>query len=150
MKVGIIIVFDTSHDEILHTNIIDTLKELSEICFCLVNNNCPEALSDTLTDISYECGNATVIHIKMNNGNSQAVRAGARYMNNQFNFKFLGYVVDLKKDKMIDAIKLFAKNYEDIQLREFNNQSNRLLKQTFFKKTFSISNYYKEMNFELD
>jgi hypothetical protein len=150
MKVGIIIVFDASHDAILHTNIIDTLNGLPDINFCLVNNNCPEILSDILLDISYECKNATVIHIKKSKGNPQAIRAGIRYMNNHFNLKFLGYVCDLDINKIVEAVELFAKHYEDNQLQELNNQSKKLLKQAFLKKIFSVSNYYKQINYKFD
>lgn len=149
MKIGIIIVLDRSHDEILHTNIIDTINGLPEINFCLVNNNCPETLSDILLGISYECNNATVIHIKKNKGSSQAIRVGTRYMNNQFNLKFLGCISDLDVGNMIEAIELFAKHYTRNQLQELN-QSNKLLKQTFFQKIFSVSNYYKQINYKLD
>jgi hypothetical protein len=141
MKIGMIIVFDSQDDEIL--------KKRKEINFCLVNNNCKNPVSEALTDISDECENVTVIQIRKNKSSSIAVRAGARYINNHFNLKFLGYITDLRGEELVEVIELFFSNYEEIRTLEKQSQSNKLMKQSFFQNIFSISNYYQRVNSKL-
>lgn len=149
MKVGMIIVFDVHDDKIERFQLVKTFKKAREINFCLVNNNCGDLVNEVLTDISDECDNVTVIHIRKNKSSSVAVRAGARYINNHFNLKFLGYITDLQGKNLIEAIELFVSHYEEIRTRERQSQSNTLMKQAFFQKIFSISNYYQQMNLKL-
>lgn len=150
MKVGMIIVFDADDDKIERSQLTKTFKKAKEILFCLVNNNCGELVNEVLTDISDECDNATVIHIRKSKSSSIAVRAGARYINNHFNLKFLGYITGLRGEKLIEAIELFATHYEDIRIQEKQSQSSKLMKQSFFQKIFSVSNYYKQINLKLN
>lgn len=149
MKVGMIIVFDTHDDKLERFQLTETFKKAIGINFCLVNNNCRDIVSEVLTDISDECGNVTVIHMKKNKSSSIAVRAGARYINNHFNLKFVGYIADLRGKKLVEAIELFVRHYEEIITRKEQSQSNTLMKQAFFQKIFSVSNYYKQMNLKL-
>ena len=140
MKVGMIIVFNFDDEEILSSNIIEIFKKTTEINFCLVNNNCPNMFGEVLMDIADECENVTVIHIKKRKNNSLAVRAGTRYMSNQFNLKFLGHLVGLHGEKLIEAIQLFVNRYEEIRTQEGKHQSGKLIKQAFFQKIFSVPN----------
>ena len=101
-------------------------------------------------DIADECKNVTVIHIKKTKSTSLAVRAGARYLNSYLNSKFLAYITDLRGEKLVEAIQLFATQYEKIKSEQVSSQYQKLTKQTFFQKIFSASNYYEKFNFYLD
>lgn len=149
MKVGMIIAFDAHDTEIVRSQLIKTLRKAKEINFCLVNNKCLDQVSEALTDISDECENVTVIHVRKKKSSSMAVRAGARYMNNHFNLKFLGYITDLRGKKLEEAIEFFLSHYEEIRSQEKQGQFNKLMKQAFFKKMFSVTHYYQQMNLEL-
>jgi len=150
MKVGMIIVFDSHDEEMLKYNVAESCRKLPEIDFCFVNNNCPDVFSESLIDIADECKNVTVIHIKKTKSTSLAVRAGARYLNSYLNSKFLAYITDLRGEKLVEAIQLFATQYEKIKSEQVSSQYQKLTKQTFFQKIFSASNYYEKFNFYLD
>ena len=145
MKVGMIVVFDAHNDEILRSQLTETCKKSKRINFCLVDNNCGDKISEVLTDISEECENVTVIHVRKSKRSSIAIRAGARYLNSHFNLKFLGYIIDLGGEKLIEAVELFVNHYEEIKMQEKQSQSNTLTKQEFFQRTFSVTSYYKEI-----
>ena len=66
MKVGMIIVLDADDDKVERSELMETFKKAKGINFCLVNNNCRGLVSEVLTDISDECENVTVIHIRKN------------------------------------------------------------------------------------
>lgn len=150
MKVGMIIVFDTNDYKLLEMRAAKLFNSMPQINFCLVNNNCSEMFGEALMDIADECSNVAVVHVKRTKKTSLAVRAGSRYLNNHFNLKFLGYITDLQGEELFEAIKLFAKEYEEIRTSEGNQQSDKLIKQTFFQRIFSVSNYYHKMNLNLN
>lgn len=150
MKVGMIIVFGNDDEKLLDMNIVDTFKSLPDVFFCLVNNNCSELFGETLMDIADECENVTMIHIKKTKSNSLAVRAGSRFLNNHLNLKFLGYITELKGEDLIKAIEMFGKTKGEIRFDKRNAQSNKLIKQSFFQRIFSVSNYYEQMNLKLE
>lgn len=150
MKIGIIIVFNTTETAALKDAYIQTFHRATDVQFCLVDNNCNESFCELLMDIADACENVNVIHIKKPKDNVSAARAGARFMNSRHNSKFLGYIEDLNKSEIIKAIDLFIDNKEEIRTQHMKKQSNKLLKQAFFEKMFSVSNYFKHFDFKLD
>ena len=145
-----IIVFDIYDEELIKSEIIEAFHRAEGIQFCLVNNNCEPLFGEMLIDIADECENVSVIHIKKNKGTSLAVRAGSRYLNSHFNLKFLGYLVNLRGKELVKAIDLFANHYEEIRDAKPNHQLSDILKPSFFKKAFSIANYYQQINYKWD
>ena len=150
MKLGMIVVFDANDEELVKGDMIDVLQKSSDIKFCLVNNNCSEMFNYVLMEIADECENVTVIHMKKNKGTSLAIRAGSRYMNSHFTLKFLGYITNLQGENLIQAIQVFANHHNEIRNQNTQNQLREILKPAFFKKAFSISNYYQQINCKLD
>ena len=147
MKVGLIIVFDSSDYDLIKSNVSEILHKTEEVSFCLVNNNCSELFGSQLQELAEEHDNVNVIHIKKRKPSSWAVRAGSRYMNSKFNLKFLGYISDLKGKELVNAIEIFAKDHNQLRRDSMFNGFDKLVKQSFLDKIFSVKTYY-ERNFK--
>lgn len=150
MKTGIIIVIDNDHQNLLTTNLANALSNSGEINFCFVNNGCSDLISNQLVEISEEFENVNVIHVKRKKENSWAVRAGSRFMNNHFKLKFLGYISELQGEELIHAIQVFVDHHGEISKEHDTYHTEKMVKQTFFQRIFSVNNFYREGNFKLD
>lgn len=152
MKLGIIIVIDSIDEELVSSSISQIFENEEKVSFCLVNNNCSDAFSDQLQDLTDQYENADLIHLKKRKSNKWAVRAGSRFMNNHQNLSFLGYVVDLKGNDIVAALQVFLKNQDQFSSQQSRQQKNKLLRQTFFDNIFSVNNYYHQrtLNFDLN
>lgn len=139
MKTGIIIVFNAAKEDIPTGYFIKYIHELLDVKFCLVNNNKSDKMYESLLEISDHCINANVINIRKIKTNTSAVRAGARYMFNQFNLKHLGYIVDSNIVQILEAIALFTTTQNEIQHLNCTAQSNQVVKKTFFQSLFSLT-----------
>ena len=96
--------FDSSDHIPIKLSISETLNKMEGVLFCLVNNNCSELFGSQLDELAEEHDYVNVIHIKKRKPNLWAVRAGSRYLKNNFNLKFLAYIADLKGEELVNAI----------------------------------------------
>ena len=141
MKLGIIIIFNSFDCSTLKDQLIETIKSLNDVCFCLVNNNSNEETDNYLNEISHKCDNTNVINIKKSKSLNSAIRAGARFMINQHNLNQLGYINDSTNLKLIEVIKVFKSNQEEIIDLVVNEQNKKPIRQTLFQRLFPIKKY---------
>nr|WP_315224043.1 glycosyltransferase [uncultured Flavobacterium sp.] len=94
MKIGIIIICYNNEFNIDKDLCIKYINEVKNIEFCLVNNNSEDNTYEVLKDISETCKNVSVVNINKHNSNISAVRAGARFMFNEYNLKYLGFITE--------------------------------------------------------
>ena len=141
MKLGIIIIFNSFDCSTLKDQLIETIKSLNEVCFCLVNNNSNEETDNYLNEISHKCDNTNVINIKKSKSLNSAIRAGARFMINRHNLNQLGYINNSTNLKLIEVIKVFKSNQEEIIDLVVNEQNKKPIRQTLFQRLFPIKKY---------
>ena len=145
IKVGIIVIFNSSKQIVSEKAFVSLFNQTEKIGFCLVNNNSTEGFSEKLRNIVDRCENVSVINAKKNKSNSLVIRAGARYMSNVHSLKFLGYVMDLNQDAMIEAFKLFSMHSENIQKEQKAKRNHNVIRRSFFYHMFSISDYFLQL-----
>jgi len=152
MKIGIIIIFHNNEAEIDKAFFIEQINLSETIELCLVDNESKDDTLNVLKEIKESCSSqVSVVEIKKKVSEDVAKRAGARYMVNQFNLKHLGFVnvtnfkaEDKKHLNMV--IEEFYTNKE--ALIKFNHQTleQQEVKQTLFKRIFSVVDYLKKTN----
>jgi hypothetical protein len=145
MKAGIIIIFQNCEKEIDKYFFIEHLTNLKEIKLCLVNNSSKDNTYHVLKEISEACKNVSVVNIKKIKSQISAVRAGARYMFNQFNITQLSYVLNLLQYDLNDFVECISHNQEVIVNYHLYKSGNET-KQTLFRGLYSAKDYLEELN----
>lgn len=146
MKIGIIIVFNTFEEDNLKKELLKYFKKAKEVEFCLVNNGQSEYVYESLIDISEQRKNVCVVNIRKKKLETAAVRAGARYMYNNFNLKHLGFISEVSGHELLDMIEFLSMYQKEIIIMNTNNQNTRQIKQTFFQSIFSVSKQINQLN----
>lgn len=146
MKIGIIIVFNHCETAIIKQKLIKSFNKVLHVEFCLVNNNGGRSIYESLTEITEYCKNTNVVNIKKNKSDSSAVRAGARYMHNQFKLKYIGYITGLSSSELFEIIDNFATYQNDILTQIRYEKQEIPVRQTFFQSIFSVCNYIELIN----
>lgn len=152
MKTGIIIVFHNHETHIDKALFIRYADQLSNLKFCLVNNESRDNTYDILKEIKEECNNVSVVNIKKFKSDVSAVKAGARYMYNQHKFKNLGYVnVNLLNYKYQDLnyiLQAILQHQDSIIEYHKTVTSKQNRKTTLFQKLFSVIDYLTKLKLE--
>ena len=152
MKLGIIIIFHNNETEIDKAFFIKQIQLSETIELCLVDNESKDGTLNVLNDIKEACATqVSVIEIKKKASEEAAKRAGARYMFNQFNLKHIGFInatnfIVEDSEHLNVIIEKFYKNKEAII--KFNRLTieQQEVKQTLFKRIFSVVDYLKKIN----
>ncbi|WP_282135688.1 glycosyltransferase [Seonamhaeicola maritimus] len=151
MKLGIIIICYNNENDIDITHCAKYLNKLKDIEICLVNNNSKDNTYNILEEIKEQCVNVSIVDIKRFKSGNSAVKAGARFMSNQFSLKYLGYVNTNSLIKYQDLSLLF-KAIRDSQVDILNyNQSflnKKGIRLTMFQSLFPVMDYLAKMNIE--
>ncbi len=92
MKTALVIIFYDLEDQINKPLFLEIANDLRNIELCLVNNNSTDYTYYLLKDIKEDCKNVSVINIKRKKSEANAVKAGARFMINEFDIKSIGYI----------------------------------------------------------
>lgn len=146
MKNGIIIIFHNNEAQIDTSFFIEQIKQTSNLELCFVDNNSKDNTYEMLIDIKDSCSNVSVVNVKKFKSDMSAVKAGARYMFNEFNLKHIGYVstsiLKIKYHGLNELIKVIAENQEAIL--NYNMISLKR-KQTLFQSLFSLLDYLKKI-----
>jgi len=137
MKIGVIIICYNNEFNIDRDLCISYLKEVQNIEFCLVNNYSQDNTFEVLKELSETCKNVSVVNINKYKSNSSAVRAGARFMCNEFNLKYLGFITENTFGRYND-LSLVIKAVQENQLDVSNY--NRLVLNTKEIKLAPIKN----------
>lgn len=151
MKIGIIIICYNNENDIDIDQCAKYLNELKDIEICLVNNDSKDNTYNLLEELKEHCVNVSILDIKRFKSDNSAVRAGARFMSNQFSLKYLGYVNSNSLFKYHSIVLLF-KAIRDNQVDILNyNQSflnKKGIRLTMFQSLFPVMDYLEKMNIE--
>ena len=142
MKTGIIIIFHNYEKEIDNSFFKDHINKVKDVEICLVNNNSTDNTYEVLKEISESCNNVSVVNIKKHNTEISAVRAGARYMVNQFNLKEIGYINAnmLRSDhkELNKVIKVIIDYQEEILNYKSHVSQQKKIKQSMVQNIYSL------------
>jgi len=92
MKTGIIIIFHNYAEEIDKDFFKEHISKADDVEICLVNNNSNDSTYQLLKEIGEKCKNVSVVNINKFKTDNSAIRAGVRYLVNQFNLREIGYI----------------------------------------------------------
>lgn len=143
MRVGIIIICYNSQIDI--DLCVKHFKQLKNLEVCLVNNHSNDSTYETLKEIQEHCTNVSVVNIKKVKSETSAVRAGARFMFNQFNLKYLGYVTNLNEQDLHQSITMISKNQNTILSYYIKPHPKKMIRKTIFQRLFSITELLNKM-----
>ncbi|AUC82544.1 glycosyltransferase [Lacinutrix sp. Bg11-31] len=149
MKTGIIIIFHNNEKDIDINVFIEQIKQTSNLELCLVNNDSRDNTFQLLKEIKEASSNVSVVNVKKIKSDVSAVRAGARFMSNQFNLIHLGYVavnsLNTNKHGLNGLIKAIAENQEVLLDYNLEILKRKNIKLTLFQSLFSIIDYLKKL-----
>lgn len=150
MKIGIIIIFHNNEIDINSKTFIKQVNQAKNIEFCLVNNASKDNTLNKLIEIKEaRMDNVSIVDIKKFKSDLAAVRAGARFMTNQFNLHHLGYVstnlINIKYEGLNVLIKLISENQKIILDYNINTIAKKEIKLTLFQSLFSIIDCLKKL-----
>ena len=151
MKIGIIIIFHNNERDIDSNFFIGHFNKADNLEMCLVNNDSRDNTYQILKEIKKECKNVSVVNIKKFKSDLSAVRAGARYLFNQFDLNHIGYVnvTMLNTHQFHDLnglIKAISENQDVILKYSIKVLEKQETKQTLFQSLFSVIDYLKKLN----
>ena len=148
MRIGIIIIFHNNENEIDTSFFIEQIKQATNLELCLVNNDSKDTTYDLLNDVKEACNNVSVVNIRKFKSDISAVKAGARFMFNAFDLKYLGYVsinmLNIKYYGLNGLIKVITENQDVILNYNINTIKKNEIKQTLFQSLFSVIDYLKK------
>lgn len=150
MKIGVIIVFHNNETELETALCINQIKTLEDTVLCLVDNASKDNTLSLLDDIKEVCSaKVSVIEIKKKGSEIAAIKAGARYMLNQFNLKYLGYIDAnaLKQQGFTfsDTIEHFCSHKDQIISLHIETLARQKVRKTLLKRVFSVVGYLKDI-----
>ena len=151
MKIGIIIVFETNENQIERQFFIDQINQSKSIEFCLVDNDSKDKTLQLLKYIKEVCfSNVSVVEIKKNSSEEVAVRAGARFMFNNYNLKHIGFIsvnaINAKNYNLTDLIETVCSNKDFIIDYNVKTIENKAIRPTLFKRVFSVIDYINNLS----
>lgn len=146
MNLGLIIICHNCAYRIDKDGVIDCIGRAKNLRICLVNNDSSDKTHDLLNAIKENCENISVVNVKKHKSDTSAVRAGVRYMVNQFNIRYLGYVTNLNNHEIIGLIDTISQNQNMILNYYLSELNKRKIKQTLFKSIFSVPDCLEELN----
>jgi hypothetical protein len=149
MKTGIIIVCYNNEHKIDKDLCIKYINNVQNVEFCFVNNNSEDNTHEILKDISETCKNVSVVNINKYKSSTSAVRAGARFMFNEYNLKQLGFITTntfSKYENLSILIKVIHENQLKISKYDQKILHTKETKLTLFQSLFSVMDYLAKSN----
>ncbi|MBT8270680.1 MAG: family 2 glycosyl transferase [Bacteroidia bacterium] len=153
MKLGIIFICHNNEGDIDPGVFIEHLQQAETLELCLVNNDSRDNTYGILQEIKDACKNVSIVNIKKFKTDNSAVRAGARFMFNNFDRIHIGYVNILEfSDKGLtvnDLFKTLCENRDDILDCHLAILEQREIKQTLFQNIFSAIEYLNKIEADI-
>ncbi len=148
MKLGIIIICYNNESDIDIKQCVKYLNKLDGIEICLVNNHSKDNTYEVLKEIKEYCNNVSVVNIKKFKSDTSAVRAGARFMFNQFNLKHLGFanLNNNHKENLSILIKDIKDHKTDILRYNLGILNETEIKLTMFQSLFPVIDFLIKIN----
>ena len=145
MTIGIVIIFNNNEKDLDKDIFINLINHSKQTPLCLVNNGSLDKTLEVLKSFNEEFqSNLTILDIKKNKNIDLAIRAGARYLTNTENLKYIGYVnlnPFLNMDMMIKFFKTLKENKKLIIEYNIKRSENGKSQRAWFKDIFSITNF---------
>lgn len=144
MKTGIIIICHNNEFDINNEDCIKYLNEVADIEFCLVNNNSADNTLEVLKDLSENCKNVSVVNVNSHKSSTSAVRAGARFMFNEYNLKQLGFITTKTLNSYENfgiLINIIRENQHTICNYNKCFSETTEIKLTLFQRLFPVMDY---------
>ncbi len=140
MKTGIIIPCYNEAERINSQAFIDFILQEKDYHLCFVNDGSKDNTLQVLEDIQRQCPTrVSVIDVKQNAGKAAAVRSGARYLYNNSEIGYIGFIdADLSTDftdlkKLVQTLK---DNYK-LQMVYGSRRKGGEIKRDFFRNFLS-------------
>ena len=149
MKTGIIIICYNNEYDIDKDLCIKYINDVQDVEFCLVNNNSKDNTYELLKDISGTCKNVSVVNINKYKSSTSAIRAGARFMFNEYNLKQLGFITTNtfnKFESLSMLLKVIQENQIDISKYDQKIFYTKETKLTLFQSLFPVMDYLAKSN----
>jgi Glycosyl transferase family 2 len=149
MKTGIIIICHNNEYHIDKELCIQYINDVQDVEFCLVNNNSEDNTYELLKDIGETCKNVSVVNISKYKSSISAVRAGARFMFNEYNLKQLGFITTNtfpKFENLSMLLKVIQENQLDISKYDQKILHTKETKLTLFQSLFPVMDYLAKNN----
>ncbi len=145
MKLGIIIICHNIENDIDRDFFINHSNKEENLEICLVNNDSSDRTFDLINTIKENCKNVSVVNMKKHKSATSAVRAGARYMFNQFNLKHLGYISNMNNYEMNGLFETISEHHEALLNYNLTVLKSKETRQTMFQSLFSVTEYLKKL-----
>jgi hypothetical protein len=149
LKTGIIIICHNNEYDIDRDLCIKYINDVQDVEFCLVNNHSEDNTYELLKDISERCKNVSVVNINKYKSSTSAVKAGARFMFNEYNLKQLGFITTntfTKFENLSMLIKFIQENQQDISRYNEKILQKKETKLTLFQSLFPVMDYLVKSN----
>ena len=142
MKTGIIIIFHNYEELLDKSFFIDHFNKAEEVEICLVNNNSKDNTLELLKEISEKCENVSVVNINKYKNEIYAIRAGVRYLVNQFNLREIGYIdtmfLSSNQIELNKVLKVVIDHHDTILACKNQVGQQKKIKQSMFHSIFSL------------
>jgi len=142
MKTGIIIIFHNYAEEIDKDFFKEHISKADDVEICLVNNNSNDSTYQLLKEIGEKCKNVSVVNINKFKTDNSAIRAGVRYLVNQFNLREIGYIdtsLLLPNQKELNKVlKVIIEEHDEILKYKNQVSQQKKIKQSMFQCVFSL------------
>ena len=147
MKLGIIIIFHNNEDVIDKEFFISQLNQAKNIEFCFVNNTSSDKTYQYLKAIKEDCKRVSLVDIKKYTTQSIAVKAGVRFLFNEFELNHIGFVCanELKEEQqnLNDLLKSINANKDFILEYDIKMIERHKIKKSIMNRIFSVIEYLK-------
>jgi hypothetical protein len=147
MKLGIIIIFHNNEEIIDKDFFISHLNEAKNIEFCFVNNASFDKTYQFLKEIKEDCSCVSLVDIKKYTTESIAIKAGARFLFNEFDLNHIGYVGANSQNKeqfnLIEMLKAISANKDFILDYDIKMIESQKIKKSIMNRIFSVIEYLK-------
>jgi len=145
MYVGLIVVIRTLKNEAHKLSLTSSINNMNDVKVCLVCNSNDAHVYETLTEIADQCSNTNVVNAKMKKTSSASIRAGARFLQNEFSLKHIGYIAEIDHLEVLTVLEKFIEYQETIIALNKREKNNKNVKPTFYQSLFSISEYLEKI-----
>jgi len=145
MKLGIIFIFRNSCKYIDQQYLIKNLNKAENLEICFVDNCSTDETYQILKSVKDSGKNISLVNIKKLKTDDSAVRAGARFMFNNFDINHIGFVTtkQINHESFNDLIKEICKNHEAILSYNQMIVREQKIRKTLFQKLFSVDGHIK-------
>lgn len=152
VKTGIILVFHNYEKEMDINLFLNCCNNAKSIQFCLVNNDSKDNTYSMLKAVKESCENVSIVNIKKFKSDISAVKAGARYMYNNFKLNHIGYVnlnlINRRYQSLDNVIYKIVEHQDSIIKYDQAILKSHPMKRTLFQKLFSVVDYLKRIEIE--